>query len=98
MVVKTSFDNQIVVLKVLGRFDIHIYQEFERAYSKYLAAARCFQIDLSETSYMDSSALGMLLKLKDQVGTSADVELVNVGTDISHILEISQFNQLFKIR
>ena len=47
---------------------------------------------------MDSSALGMLLLLRDHAGgDNADIALMNISPDVRKILAISNFDKLFKI-
>ncbi|MCU1752516.1 STAS domain-containing protein [Pseudomonas sp. 6D_7.1_Bac1] len=55
-------------------------------------------VDLKETTYLDSSALGMLLLLRDHAGGDrADISVVNSNSDVRKILAISNFNKLFDI-
>jgi len=51
--------------------------------------------DLSKLEYISSSGLRVLLTLKKE---NSEIELVNVNGDIYEILEITGFNQIFKIR
>ncbi len=54
---------------------------------------------MSETTYLDSSALGMLLLLRDHAGgDDSAIEIVNCSADVKKILTISNFEQLFDIR
>ncbi|MEM1024568.1 MAG: STAS domain-containing protein [Myxococcota bacterium] len=57
-------DNKAYVA-VLGPFDFSLHQEFRAAIDS-LAQAEICQIDLRETSSLDSSALGMLSVAKRQ--------------------------------
>ncbi len=55
-------------------------------------------MDLQETTYLDSSALGMLLLLRDHAGgDKANIEIRNCSPDVKKILSISNFEQLFEI-
>lgn len=55
-------------------------------------------VDLKETTYMDSSALGMLLLLRDHAGgDNAEVQVVNANSDVRKILAISNFDKLFDL-
>ena len=55
-------------------------------------------IDMKGTSYLDSSALGMLLLLRDYAGgDDASISIVNANDDVKKILSISNFEQLFTI-
>ncbi len=57
-----------------------------------------YVVDLKDTTYLDSSALGMLLLLRDHAGgDSAQIRLLNCNPDVRKILAISNFEQLFKI-
>ena len=53
---------------------------------------------MRETTYLDSSALGMLLLLRDFAGgDDGKVEITNCNADVRKILAISNFEQLFTI-
>jgi len=55
-------------------------------------------VDLKDATYLDSSALGMLLLLRDHAGgETAHVRIVNCNPDVRKILTISNFEQLFNI-
>ena len=51
-------------------------------------------VDLSRTSYLDSSALGMLLLLRERC---ADVRVENASDDVRKVLEIANFQRLFEL-
>ena len=92
-----SPDEQQLTIKIKGRFDFSTHQDFRGAYEKETKAKR-YVVDLKETNYLDSSALGMLLLLRDHAGGErADVRLVNCSTDVVKILAISNFAKLFTI-
>ncbi|NQY27629.1 MAG: STAS domain-containing protein [Piscirickettsiaceae bacterium] len=97
MGIATRIDGNTVVISIAGRFDFSVQRDFRQAYES-AASSRNFVIDFSAADYMDSSALGMLLLLRDFAGgDSANVELKNYGVEIKNILEISNFGKLFKI-
>ena len=55
-------------------------------------------VDLKGATYLDSSALGMLLLLRDHAGGDhARISLVNCNPDVRKTLSISNFEQLFQI-
>ena len=57
-----------------------------------------FGIDFSSVEYLDSSALGMLLMLRDKMGgAKKDVSLSGVHGNVKQVLEIANFGQLFHI-
>lgn len=93
-----STDGGELVIHVSGRFDFSAHQEFRDAYELLAERPRSYRVDMRETTYLDSSALGMLLLLRDHAGgDSADVALVNCNADVRKILTISNFEQLFTI-
>ena len=88
-----------LTIKIDGRFDFSAHQEFRDAYEGVSSQVNCYTVDMGGTSYLDSSALGMLLLLRDHAGgDSADVTIVNCNQDVRKILTISNFEQLFKIK
>ena len=92
-----SADGQQLTITISGRFDFSTHQDFRGAYEKEPKGQRIV-VDLTGTSYLDSSALGMLLLLRDHAGGErADVQLVGCNADVIKILTISNFAKLFKI-
>lgn len=98
MSVESELVGTTAVLAVKGSFDIGCYEAFNQAFSRFIGNVNQFRIDLATTTYMDSSALGMLLLLKEKAGEAAHIELVNADDEVAQILKIAQFNQLFNIR
>lgn len=93
-----SGDNQLVI-RIQGRFDFSAHQEFRNAYESVDAPPSSYRVDMNETTYLDSSALGMLLLLRDHAGgDSSSIEIVNCSPDVKKILTISNFEQLFTIQ
>jgi anti-anti-sigma factor len=92
-----SEDGQELTIKIRGRFDFAAHQGFRSAYEETKDVSR-FIVDLQGANYLDSSALGMLLLLRDHGGGErADVRLINCNDDVLKILAISNFNKLFRI-
>ena len=53
---------------------------------------------MNESDYLDSSALGMLLALRDYAGgDSASISIVNCNPDIKKILIITKLDELFSV-
>jgi HptB-dependent secretion and biofilm anti anti-sigma factor len=94
----SSSDGQELTIVIAGRFDFGAHQEFRNAYERVDSTPRSYVIDLKDTTYLDSSALGMLLLLRDHAGgDSAQIRLLNCKPDVRKILAISNFEQLFQI-
>ncbi len=97
MGIATKTDGNKIIISVTGRFDFSVQSDFRLAYES-AASSSHFVINFATADYMDSSALGMLLLLRDFAGgESANVELANCGEEIRNILEISNFGKLFSI-
>ncbi|WMS87676.1 STAS domain-containing protein [Pleionea litopenaei] len=87
-----------LVIKVSGKFDFSCHQDFRATYEDLPEKPEKYKIDLGETTYLDSSALGMLLLLRDFAGgDNSKVHIVNANSEIKKILSISNFEQLFAI-
>lgn len=96
VVTELSPDGKKLTISVKGRFDFAKHQDFRASYEhKELKAV---VVDLKEATYLDSSALGMLLLLRDHAGgDDSDIRVVNSSSDVRKILAISNFDKLFDI-
>lgn len=98
MPINTSVKGDELTVTVEGRFDFSAHQEFRDAYEDADTAVNKYVIDMAKASYLDSSALGMLLLLRDHAGgESANVRITRCNPDVKKILTISNFEQLFTI-
>jgi len=88
-----------LTIKIQGHFDFSAHQEFRDAYEKSPGDSKGYVVDMKEATYLDSSALGMLLLLRDHAGgDSSSIEIINCNPDVKKILTISNFEQLFVIK
>ncbi len=95
---KPSSDGKSVVINVKGRFDFSQVNDFRKAYESNPVNA-LFTVDLRQTEHIDSSALGMLLNMRNFLGgDAAKIEIVNSAPGIRKIFEISRFDKKFTIR
>ncbi|MFO7706352.1 MAG: STAS domain-containing protein [Halopseudomonas sp.] len=93
-----SADGQELTIKVAGRFDFGAHQDFREAYERGGLSPERYVVDLHDADYIDSSALGMLLLLRDHAGgDAADIRIVRCNPDVRKVLSISNFEQLFSI-
>ena len=90
-------DGGTVTIKVNGRFDFAVQNEFRDCYHNIDNSENTkFVIDMGGTNYMDSSALGMLLMMREYLGgNSADISISNTSADIKNILTVANFQSLF---
>jgi anti-anti-sigma factor len=87
-----------VTISVVGRFDFHCHAEFRKAYQcDEPGEVADYSVDLQQTDYIDSSALGMLLLLREALSGVDVVRIVNCQPAVKRILEIANFNQLFSV-
>ncbi len=91
-------DNDSVVIHVSGRFDYSIHSQFLSAYESFPKGEECFIVDLKDAEYMDSSAMGMLLQLREHSDKAAGgVTIRNSSEAIKDVLRIANFHRLFTI-
>jgi HptB-dependent secretion and biofilm anti anti-sigma factor len=89
------------VIRLSGRFDFSSHRMFREAYEEPLKEAdvREVEIDFAQVDYVDSSALGMLLMLKEKAqASSKKVTLANCRGTVKQVLDIANFGKLFAIR
>ena len=80
-------------IEICGRFDFTSNREFRELCKSMENATECV-LDMKSTTYVDSSALGMMLLLKEQVNS---VRIVGASTEVRKVLEIANFDRLFTI-
>jgi anti-anti-sigma factor len=87
----------VIVLE--GRFDFNAHREFREAVDQALKeTAREIRVDLAAVDYLDSSALGMLLMLRDKAkGAAKEVVLANARGSAKQVIDIANFGKLFTL-
>jgi len=88
-------------IDIIGRFDFSAHRGFKEAYDPQLGNGdiSTITINLSAVDYMDSSALGMLLMLRDRaLAANKTVILSRPNRTVTQILDIANFTKLFKIQ
>jgi anti-anti-sigma factor len=86
-------------IRLQGRFDFNAHREFREAIDTVLGGpATTVVVDFGGVEYLDSSALGMLLMLRDRAKSGArEVTLASCRGAVKQILDIANFGKLFKI-
>jgi anti-anti-sigma factor len=100
MHISTSRNNGIGSISLKGRFDFNAHRSFREAYDPLLqdAAISVITVDLASVEYMDSSALGMLLMLRDRCkAVNKSARLARPNHTVLQILDIANFAKLFDI-
>lgn len=87
-----------VIISIADRFDFSLHQVFKDTYASATSAGMAFILDLSKTTYMDSSALGMILLLKEHAEKlSGSIVIRKPSPSVAKILDIAQFHKLMTI-
>jgi anti-anti-sigma factor len=98
MSITTELKSNTLFINISGRFDFGMHTEFREATKLANENVKQIEINLSNTDYLDSSALGMLLVLHDKMKNDRNaVQIKNAKSDVKKILEIANFNKLFTI-
>lgn len=100
MHVTVSKENNVAIVRFSGRFDFNTHREFRNAVDPLAneTAIAGVVIDFSDVEYLDSSALGMLLMVREKMGIAKKgVTLGGVHGNVKQVLEIANFRQLFQI-
>jgi anti-anti-sigma factor len=101
MQLNTTIRGETAVLGLNGRFDFNDHRTLKSAYDALLqnGEIKIIQVDLKDVSYLDSSALGMLMLLRERAeAVGKSVELCNPNTSVAQILDIANFAKIFTIR
>jgi len=101
MQINVSKHDGVARMSLNGRFDFNAHREFRASYDAIISDAdiKEFEVDLGGVDYLDSSALGMLLLLKERATTAhKNVALSNVRGMVAQVLEVANFNKLFNIK
>ncbi|WP_174874971.1 STAS domain-containing protein [Vogesella oryzae] len=87
-------------INISGHFNFSLHSDFRAACQAVIAdpEVKSVDINLQDTEYLDSSALGMLLVLREQLAPR-DIKLMitNSRASIRQILTIARFEKFFQI-
>lgn len=101
MAVHVQKDGSTGRLNVIERFDFSALRDFSDGRNVLLAdpAITEIEVDLSQASYLDSTALGMLIQLRDAGnGRGKTVSLRAPSAMAMSVLKVASFTTLFEIR
>ncbi len=95
--VEVDESGEAPVIRIRGQFDFLLNSAFREAYRRF-SPDSCFVLDMAEVEAIDSSALGMLLMLREYAGSEqARVILRHLNEDVRRVLELSNFDRLFTL-
>ncbi|MFC3531080.1 STAS domain-containing protein [Vogesella facilis] len=87
-------------ISIRGQFDFSLHGDFRAASRAIMAspAVQCVDINLQDTETLDSSALGMLLVLREQLSRhQVKLLITHARPGIRQILAIARFEKFFQI-
>lgn len=88
-------------LVLVEQFDFNVHREFRQATQSLLEDTDIQEIwvDFDQVTFLDSSALGMLLLLKERAeGVKKGLVLANCKDVVLQVLQIACFDRLFTLR
>ena len=100
MAINTTVAGNTATINMTGRFDFNVQRDFKEAYDPQLSSmsVSVIEVNLAGVDYLDSSALGMLLMLRERASAAGkQLKLCKPGTSVAQILEIANFAKLFTI-
>lgn len=100
MSISATVSGNTATINMTGRFDFNVQRDFKEAYDPQLnnAAVGAIEVNLAGVEYLDSSALGMLLMLRERsTAAGKSLKLCKPGAGVAQILEIANFSKLFTI-
>jgi HptB-dependent secretion and biofilm anti anti-sigma factor len=101
MQITTRTDDNKAVISLNGRFDFHSHRAFRQAYEAAMQDGniRHVELNLAGVEYIDSSALGMLLLLREQATAgNKRVSITGARETVKSVLQVANFQKLFDIR
>jgi anti-anti-sigma factor len=94
-------EGDTAVIRLRGRFDFAGHREFKRCYEGALnqPSVQQIDIDLRSVEYLDSSALGMLLLLREKAESrNMPIVLLHSSGIVREILDVASFDTMFAMR
>lgn len=97
--VHTTIDADRTVVAVAGELDLDTCPDLTRATLDLVLPGRTLALDLSGVTYMDSTGLNLLLKLRERAGTEdGTLELHGVSERVRFVLDLTGTRNLFVLR
>ncbi|MCX4025300.1 STAS domain-containing protein [Endozoicomonas sp. SM1973] len=89
-------DNQLTIF--IGKnFTREVVQAFKEAYLNAKDKVHTYIIDFQKTDYMDSSAIAVMMCMKQDLSTK-NIHLVHCNNFIYKTLQLVQFDKVFTIK
>ncbi|OGT24961.1 MAG: anti-anti-sigma factor [Gallionellales bacterium RIFOXYB12_FULL_54_9] len=101
MQIDMNISDSTARLDLSGRFDFNDHRAFKAAYDSALQESdvNTIEIGMMAVNYLDSSALGMLMLLRERAeAANKTVVLCEPNETVAQIFDIANFAKLFEIR
>jgi anti-anti-sigma factor len=99
IIAEMTSDERVVILRVEGRFSFGVHEEFRRAYQETWRPGLHYVLDMRSVEYLDSSALGMLLLMREYVGEGAGlIRILGCSAPMKDVFLRARFDQFFTFR
>jgi len=96
---KSGSGSSEAIIVISGRFDFSMNSDFRKILADSAETAVKYTIDMGAVEDIDSSALGMLLLLRDKAGgDAANIDIVKCNPDIVEMLRMANFQSMFNIK
>ena len=92
-----SSNKKDLMINVHGRFDYSQHIEFRESYEEIQPKPQNCTVDLENATYLDSSALGILLVLREKLATKNKIKIIHSKPDVKRVLQIANFDKLFEV-
>jgi anti-sigma B factor antagonist len=88
-----------VIVSLAGELDLYNAEEVRRALLDTLAeGAELLVVELSEVTFIDSTALGVLIEARSRMADRSGFRLAAPGLEVRRALEVSGLDRHFVVR
>jgi len=97
MALTVTESNGIVKIQTEQKFTFDCHREMRASYEGRAAGTK-YVMDFALTDYIDSSALGMLLLLREAGGgDNSKIKFINCKTAVKKVFKVANFDSMFEM-
>ncbi|MDP2786763.1 MAG: STAS domain-containing protein [Pseudomonadota bacterium] len=96
-----THEGPVASIRIQGRFTFDSHQPFREAYLPLVDRrdTKIIRLDLAETSFIDSSSLGMLLLMRERMlPVGKAIEISGANELVMKLLKIANFHKMFAVQ
>jgi len=98
MIINIDKKDDYDIIHINGEFNVSVLSEFEKTINVYLENPKHTIIDFQNITFIDSSAIGLLLVFSAKFKKmKKNISIANVNEDIEGIFNMMGFKMKFKI-